>query len=46
MCADKAAVFQEIRRALRSGGRLQFADIAKGKPGPVAAMRDVDLWTG
>ncbi|HTF51512.1 MAG TPA: methyltransferase domain-containing protein [Pseudonocardia sp.] len=46
LCADKAAVFREIRRVLRPGGRLQFADIANGKPVPVEAMRDVDLWTG
>ena len=46
LCADKRAVFAEIRRVLRPGGRLQFADIANGRPVPVAAMRDVDLWTG
>jgi SAM-dependent methyltransferase len=46
LCADKQAVFAEIRRALRPGGRLQFADIANGRPVPVAAMRDIDLWTG
>ena len=46
LCADKAAVFAEIRRVLRPGGRLQFADIANGRPVPVEAMRDVDLWTG
>ena len=46
LCADKQAVFAEIRRVLRPGGRLQFADIANGRPVPVAAMRDIDLWTG
>ena len=46
LCADKAAVFAEIRRVLRPGGVLQFADIANGNPVPVAAMRDIDLWTG
>lgn len=46
LCADKAAVFAEIRRVLRPGGVLQFADIANGRPVPVEAMRDVDLWTG
>jgi arsenite methyltransferase len=46
LCADKRAVFAEIRRMLRPGGRLQFADIANGRPVPVAAMRDIDLWTG
>ena len=46
LCADKQAVFDEIRRVLRPGGWLQFADIANGRPVPVEAMRDVDLWTG
>ena len=46
LCADKAAVFAEIRRVLRPGGRLQFADIANGRPVPVEAMRNIDLWTG
>jgi arsenite methyltransferase len=46
LCADKRGVFAEIRRVLRPGGRLQFADIANGRPVPVEAMRDIDLWTG
>jgi len=46
LCADKHAVFAEIHRVLRSGGALQFADIANGRPVPIEAMRDVDLWTG
>ena len=46
LCADKQAVFAEIHRVLRSGGVLQFADIANGRPVPIEAMRDVDLWTG
>jgi SAM-dependent methyltransferase len=46
LCADKRAVFDEIHRVLRPGGVLQFADIANGRPVPVEAMRDVDLWTG
>ena len=46
LCADKRAVFDEIHRVLRPGGWLQFADIATGRPVPVEAMRDVDLWTG
>jgi ubiquinone/menaquinone biosynthesis C-methylase UbiE len=46
LCADKQAVFAEIFRVLRPGGRLQFADIANGQPVPIEAMRDVDLWTG
>ena len=46
LCADKQAVFAEIRRVLRPGGRLQFADIANGRPVPAEALRDIDLWTG
>ncbi len=46
LCADKQAVFAEIFRVLRPGGVLQFADIANGRPIPIEAMRDVDLWTG
>jgi arsenite methyltransferase len=45
LCADKRRVFAEIMRVLRPGGRLQFADIASGKPVPEAAIRNIDLWT-
>jgi arsenite methyltransferase len=46
LCVDKQAVFAEIFRVLRPGGRLQFADIANGRPVPAEALRDIDLWTG
>jgi SAM-dependent methyltransferase len=46
LCADKQAVLSEIRRVLRPGGWLQFADIANGLPVPEGALRDIDLWTG
>jgi arsenite methyltransferase len=46
LCADKQAVFAEIFRVLRPGGRLQFADIANGRHVPAEAVRDVGLWTG
>jgi arsenite methyltransferase len=46
LCPDKRAVFSEIRRVLRPGGYLQFADIANGRPVPPEALRDIDLWTG
>lgn len=46
LCADKRAVFDAILRVLRPGGRLQFADIANGRPVPPEALRDIDLWTG
>jgi arsenite methyltransferase len=45
LCADKRRVFAEIMRVLRPGGRLQFADIATGKPVPESAIRNIDLWT-
>jgi len=45
LCADKQKVFSEIRRVLKPGGHLQFADIANGKPVPESAIRNVDLWT-
>ena len=46
LCADKRAVFDEIRRVLKPGGRIQFADIANGRPVPPEALQDIDLWTG
>jgi len=46
LCPDKRAAFSEIRRVLRPGGYLQFADIANGNPVPPEALRDIDLWTG
>lgn len=46
LCADKKSVFLELRRVLRPGGVLQFADIANGRPVPIEAMRQIDLWTG
>lgn len=45
LCADKRQVFSEIRRVLKPGGYLQFADIANGKPVPAAAVANIDLWT-
>jgi len=46
LCADKKKVFEEIRRVLKPGGWMQFADIANGRPVPPEALRDIDLWTG
>ena len=46
LCPDKRAVFAEVKRVLRPGGHLQFADIANGRPVPPEALRDIDLWTG
>ncbi len=43
---DKAAVWAEIFRVLKPGGRIQIADIVVGKPVPEAAKEDISLWTG
>ena len=45
LCADKRRAFAEIKRVLKPGGRLQFADIATGKAVPEGAVRNIDLWT-
>jgi len=45
LCPDKRAAFDEARRVLRPGGRLQLADIANGNEVPEEAVRDIDLWT-
>jgi arsenite methyltransferase len=46
LCADKRQTFSEVWRILRPGGKLQFGDIANGKPVPAGALQDIDLWTG
>ena len=43
---DKEAVFREITRVLKPGGRLQIADIVVEKPVPAEAKEQIDLWTG
>jgi len=43
---DKEAVFTEIERVLRPGGRLQIADVTIQTPVSEEARRDIDLWTG
>ena len=43
---DKAAVFREIARVLKPGGRLQIADIVVEQAVPEAAKENIDLWTG
>jgi arsenite methyltransferase len=45
LCADKPAVFREILRILKPGGRLQFADIANDVPIPESRVDNIDLWT-
>jgi arsenite methyltransferase len=46
LCPDKDAVFRELHRVLKPGGRLQLADIVVTRPVPQDAREDVDLWTG
>jgi len=43
---DKDAVFSEIHRVLRSGGRIQIADVTIQQPVSEEGKRDIDLWTG
>ncbi len=43
---DKEAVFTEIERVLRPGGRLQIADVTIQTPVSEEGRRDIDLWTG
>lgn len=43
---DKDAVFDEIFRVLRPGGRMQLADVTIQKPVSEEGRRNIDLWTG
>ena len=46
LAPDKDAVFRELNRVLKPGGRLQIADILVEKPIPDSAKRNIELWTG
>jgi arsenite methyltransferase len=43
---DKDAVFVEIERILRPGGRIQVADVTIQNPVSEEGRRKIDLWTG
>jgi len=43
---DKDAVFAEIYRVLRRGGRMQVADVTLQRPVSEEGKRNIDLWTG
>ena len=43
---DKEALFAELHRVVKPGGRLQFADITVGVELSEKARSDIDLWTG
>jgi arsenite methyltransferase len=43
---DKEAVFDEIDRVLRPGGRVQFADVVIHHEVSEDARKRIDLWTG
>jgi SAM-dependent methyltransferase len=46
LAPDKAAVFREMRRVLKPGGRVAVSDIALKKPLPPELARDVQAYIG
>jgi SAM-dependent methyltransferase len=43
---DKDAVFAELHRVLKPGGRMQIADVTIQNPVSEEGRRKIDLWTG
>lgn len=46
LCPDKRAVFSEMLRVLKPGGRIQIGDILVHKEVPQSAKDDIALWSG
>ncbi len=46
LCPDKRAVFKEMFRVLRPGGRIQIGDILVHQEVPQEAKDDIALWSG
>ncbi len=46
LCPDKPAVFREMYRVLKPGGRIQVGDILVHREVPQEAKDDIELWSG
>jgi arsenite methyltransferase len=46
LCPDKPAVFREMFRVLKPGGRIQMGDILVHREVPQEAKDDIELWSG
>jgi arsenite methyltransferase len=46
LCPDKQAVFREMYRVLKPGGRIQVGDILVHVEVPQEAKDDIELWSG
>lgn len=46
LCPDKRAVFREMLRVLKPGGRIQIGDILVHKEVPQDSKDDIALWSG